>query len=91
MLRREKIFQSELTRNKRKIIEYFSVLTTARLCPCRELCRPMLATLSSWTKKNTNFGKAIEKYGIERALVHRGDSWDDLPPSQAFPAERRVH
>lgn len=50
-----KYFVSELPQKERKISADINVLTTVRPCPYRELYRPMLVTLSCWSKENINF------------------------------------
>lgn len=54
MLPCENILHQNCHKKKEKYLQR-SILTTVRPCLYRVLCRPMLAMLSFWTKKNINF------------------------------------
>lgn len=64
-----KYSRSELAQNKRTMYAYVVILTTAQLCPCRGLYRPMLVTLSFSTKKNIKFFISAKNHGMKKRML----------------------
>lgn len=64
-----KYSRSELAKNKRTMYADVVILTTAQLCPCRGLYRPMLVTLSFSTKKNIKFFICAKNHGMKKRML----------------------